>query len=618
MPRPRVVTLADSQQMAPSQPVHGLVRVYEFEDPSGIEPVSRANQAAAFAKSPVPHATGGSPAGATKPLPFSGRLAVSIKSGQLHWKLRAGEFAPSDGTISTSFLECERKGMALSTQHYVHLRNGRFSDDTETSAADLASALDAFFKAPPANGLALHFHGGLVSKDSAKGIAERLGKDYSEAGTWPLFFVWEAGFFETVRNNLQDIAKEEFFKELFGKVVLWALKRLGADVLGAKGPGLALVDEQKVRQETRTWLETGMSADGRPPYDDIEGNEALEPETSLAEPAAADPAIRQEVSVDPRLKTELQKIANSELPEGAVVPGAKGGTVQGSAVTLMTPEGLDKLRETPTTPGQKGLFSTAKLALTATKIVFRVVRRMRRGRGHGLYTTAVEEILRDLYLENVGKTFFWNQMKKDTADAFGGDIGLCGGTAFLVGLNERLASGKQVPRITLVGHSTGAVYICNLLAAADKLLPPAVQFDVVFLAPAVTCRLLHQTLEKYGGRVRALRSFGMSDKLESRDRLVPILYPRSLLYFVSGILEDEPDMPLAGMERFHSGQSPYTGSKMAGVDGMRAFFQADALRTVWSNVDHGNGRSSNSTKHGDFDNDDLTMASLRYLLAKGF
>ena len=32
--------------------------------------------------------------------------------------------------------------------------------------------------------------------------------------------------------------------------------------------------------------------------------------------------------------------------------------------------------------------------------------------------------------------------------------------------------------------------------------------------------------------------------------LVPVIYPASLLYFVSGLLEDEADQPLIGMQRY--------------------------------------------------------------------
>ena len=50
----------------------------------------------------------------------------------------------------------------------------------------------------------------------------------------------------------------------------------------------------------------------------------------------------------------------------------------------------------------------------------------------------------------------------------------------------------------------------------------------------------------------------MTDELEQADRLIPVIYPHSLLYFVSGVLEDEADKPLLGMERYLTRRLPGT------------------------------------------------------------
>lgn len=510
--------------------------------------------------------------------------------------------------------------MDLSKLNYIHLRNGRFQSagdhPTETQTGDLDALFDRLQTTPPRSGLVLHFHGGLVDFDSGKSIAARLAERLGPAGAHTVGFVWESGFFETVKHNLGEIAQEAFFRRLVGKVVIWALQRLGPHVQGLRGPGgFARVDGLAVGAQVDAWLSGTAGADDSPPFE-IE----LEPQAQAEEepePQLPDPSIRFDVSRDWMLSGELQRIANGRIDpreEGT----ARGGNTLDSTTTLMSPEALDQLLG-PAEPGQRGVFSTLQLALVATKVVYRVVRRTRGGRGHGLFTTAVEEIFRELYLASLGKAFFWGRMKQDTLDAFGEDPE-CGGTAFLERLDARLRSGMPIPRIVLTGHSTGAIYICHFLAAADRILPPEVKFDIVFLAPAVTCELFGETLEAYRHRIRGFRSFAMSDPTESHDRLVPIVYVRSLLYFVSGVVESEEDadVPLVGMQRFLSGAKPYLGPGLPGVDTVHDFFQTHPNAAVWSPADLGDGMRSQAKRHGDFDDEEQTVGSLAWIVEHGF
>lgn len=507
--------------------------------------------------------------------------------------------------------------MPLSPLHYVHLRNGRFSNATETQAADVENLLDAWFANPTPNGLLLNFHGGLVPRQEGKGTAELLAPRYQEAGVHPVFYVWESGPWEIVRNNLADISREPIFRRLLERVIELALGQLGS-TLGTKAPpGTAVVDGAKVRERVEEWAGGAAREEEPAPYDEIDLPPTA-PDDREIEPQVSEMRIRGALELDATLRAELERISNGLLPPGEVVVRDKSGTVQGSATTLMTPEGLEKLIDRPV-PGERGLLSMAKLAVAVTRIVFRVVRRMINGRGHGLYTTSVEEILRELYVGNIGQGFFWNQMKKDTADAFGDYPRLCGGTAFLDGLGRRLAGGAAAPKITVVGHSTGAVYISNLLRKAHQILPEGVQFDVIFLAAALSFRDFDLTLQQAPGRIRHLRSFGMLDGLEKVDGIVPVIYPRSLLYFVSGLLEDEPDLPLVGMERFHDGRPPFKGERFAEIERSRAFLQQVGHRPVWSEANNGEGLRCAARKHGDFDDKDTaTLDSVLWLLRQGF
>ena len=70
---------------------------------------------------------------------------------------------------------------------------------------------------------------------------------------------------------------------------------------------------------------------------------------------------------------------------------------------------------------------------------------------------------------------------------------------------------------------------------------------------------------------------------------MPVLYPRSLLYFVSGVTEAVDDCPLAGMQRYYA--APYDdATRFPEIDYVRkaALFQAaDAM--CWSPAAGGPG-----------------------------
>jgi hypothetical protein len=70
----------------------------------------------------------------------------------------------------------------------------------------------------------------------------------------------------------------------------------------------------------------------------------------------------------------------------------------------------------------------------------------------------------------------------------------------------------------------------------------------LFLAPACRLDLFAGSVARKPDRFAHFRMFTMRDENEKRDRLVPFLYPRSLLYLVSGALEDIPDAALAGLD----------------------------------------------------------------------
>ena len=248
----------------------------------------------------------------------------------------------------------------------------------------------------------------------------------------------------------------------------------------------------------------------------------------------------------------------------------------------------------------------------------RLVTRFTNGRSHGLRATFIEEFMRVFFLTDFGNRV-WRLMKHEALDAFQVDQNIYGGTAFLAGLGRRWNEGYQ-PRIILVAHSGGSIYLCHFLQSAATHLPQA-KFDIVFLAAAVTVELFDETLKKHGERIENFRNFALTDKLECADKLIPFLYPRSLLYFMSGVCEhddkthsDLGDVPLVGMQRFVFNARTYPNPDVAAL----RRYLGEKNRATWSINEQRPGLATATTEHVGFCRDEATISSIQYIIKNGF
>jgi hypothetical protein len=156
------------------------------------------------------------------------------------------------------------------------------------------------------------------------------------------------------------------------------------------------------------------------------------------------------------------------------------------------------------------------------------------------------------------------------------------------------------------------------LADADHPLSAPFSFEnLILLAPACGFDLLADTLENRRELFKRLRLFAMTDKNESGKPMIPGVYPRSLLYFVSGVTEREAtgegayDLPLVGMERYYARSGVYNFPE---VNAVREFIEADERRAVWSVENRGPGLASSSITHGGFDDDRPTIESVVHMI----
>jgi hypothetical protein len=436
--------------------------------------------------------------------------------------------------------------------------------------------------------LVVHFHGGLVKREAGLAIAERLGAVYEEAGAHPLSVVWQSGIGEMIASRLADIGRESLFKRLLARLLQVVARPARPD--GVRGITLSPLPLGQVQEAI------GSAGVGEP-YDDLTAYETAS--LSSLELQQLELLIRGDAVIE----RESRRIAAALAGGGAPTASAAG---QLTHLELTVQAQIAGGR----TVGERSVLGTALIARRAVAAAKRVLARLAGGRGHGLYTTVVEELLRGLYLTHAGAGI-WRQMKQDSTAAFGTEE-LCGGTALVEELAQ-LADAAPVP--VLVGHSAGAIWVCQLLAHADAVLPEGRRFDVVLLAPACGFDLADRALARLSHRIRRLRLFSMKDDHERVDRLLPGVYPRSLLYLVSGVLESEPDWPLLGMERFHTDARPFTAGAFPQIDAVRSVLGAIPDSLVWSIAADGYGLTSNAVHHGAFDDDDATLESVQHIIA---
>jgi hypothetical protein len=469
----------------------------------------------------------------------------------------------------------------------------------------------------------LYFHGGLVPRASGLEIATMLAPRFLSINAYPLFFVYETGFLEIVSRNLNVIAGEDVFKTLVKRLLKFAISKL-RNPLGARG--LTSVPPTDIELHK----ELVRRAEGEEPFADESIDRSVSP---VSESEQRD--LREELKKDKDLMATIEAIGADTQEVTTTTFNTRGlfAQTRKSPKTLMSPDVVDEIMSdvaSAQAQGSRGLLSTATLLYRAGKIMVRVIERFRETRDHGIYTTVVEETLREFYIANIG-TAVWEAIKAETLDTFVDTPEKNrGGVCVLDGLAKLLNSlpKDNRPRISLVGHSTGGVFINNLLATVAQrkkagVWPKDFSFEhIVLLAPACTFWEFDKAIQFNGSLFSTFRVFGMTDAAECKDAIVPLVYTRSLLYFVSGLLEKGPDgkpaadVPLVGMQKFYIKANVYSSA----AENMVRNFVSDstlaigARRWVWSPSSEGVGLNSESLKHGDFDNEEKTITSVLNIL----
>ena len=426
-----------------------------------------------------------------------------------------------------------------------------------------------------------------------------------------LFVVWESGLTETILQRLPAIFSEKIFQRIHWRVSQFVKAKLDK-MIGSPGARAASALRLSLPADIQVEIDKGPGMFGAIPIENIPLNAAPDPDQALSDDEKAQ--IERTINADSDLRRQVAAIAASRGPQGDT--RARSAGVATATATLMDPEVIAEIAPIgPAMPSEArsrvGL-GTIALGKKLVTVVGAVIWRFGKRRDHGPYLTIVEEIMREFYVRALGRGL-WVAMKDaiDNAFAFEPDSG---GTALVGGLCDLWRSGVT-PFVTLIGHSAGAIYVSRLLTELHTAMPPEFRVNVVLIAPACTFDTFARSLRQAESRVANLRVFGMGDELERKDSIVPGLYPASLLYFVSGVLEDSRDEPLVGMERYYS--SRYEGEGFGAIGAVnRCKSLARQHPFAWAKLSGFDGANCDMTSHGGWAGTQVDAESVKLLVAR--
>jgi hypothetical protein len=473
--------------------------------------------------------------------------------------------------------------------------NGTFTQigEQHTTSSDIDTLFDRISKTGTQK-LVLYFHGGLVNEQNGLQTAQRMWNLFNEEA-YSIAFVWKTGFLETLKQQLEVIYNSPKFQILKKYVSFRSSNKLG------RGSG-------RGTRQVMTLEEIERELQKENPFEELD---------EIARQEAEQLSERDLNNIEEQLKEELEADWDRDSQFADLI---QDYTFEDLPIPEL--EGFEA-PETEVEKTRGGLISLKVLAQTA----FNVVKRHWQKRSHGIYPTIVEEILRAIYLNYLGK-WVWERMKNTAKGMWRPNQGEINANSY-VGMYflEKLVSLQQDKPdlvIDLVGHSAGTICICHLInAIAEKYSHLKIR-NVLFMAPACTSDLFYESIVTKTSLYQNFRMFTMRDDFEIRDSLVPKIYTRSLLYFISGVLEDTADKPIAGLEFHLKGKSPgdydafiHYGDDDAKLRAIREFLLTPGSnRLVLSQTTAANpGFNSNSTRHGDFDSDHTTLESLHAIIS---
>lgn len=433
--------------------------------------------------------------------------------------------------------------------------------------------------------ITLYFHGGLVNEKTGMETAIKMERHFSSINQRSICFVWETGLMETISSNVGKISETKLFGKLIKILTKKLASKLGFDITEGRGAGVSLTNAQ---------IESELSK--KIPFENYT-QKNLELKGRGADATTNLPVKSEDLEGEFKFEIEADLELIAILGESKIsVPNATGGQ-------------------------SRGIIDTTLLIKSVAKIAFRVIKRFVTKRDHDFYPTIIEELLRELYIAELG-AWVWNNMKIKSQDMWKDNLGVSDINQYAGRyLFDRLiAYHKKHPEIqvNLVGHSAGSIAICNLLKMSSVAYPQLIFENIIFMAPACRIDLFRDEVVLHQNRFKNFRVFTMNDSNEKHDILVPYLYTHSLLYLISGVLEDEGndfDAYILGLQRHIAANSPYSSVNEI-IEVNNFLFGAGKNRVAFSQTDGTapEGLRTQSLSHGGFDDDVETIKSIKFIL----
>lgn len=439
--------------------------------------------------------------------------------------------------------------------------------------------------------ICIYFHGGLVNEAAGLAGARDMAPHIKAGNHAPICFVWETGLFETIGTNLSKINQTKLFNKLLKALLKKISERITISDPFGRGTATYGLTEEEIQIELEKphpfseFKKVGTASGGRGPSDTEE-------------------LAGMQIILESEIRDELRPIIENDS----------------EFIDAIAKTNLSVSSDNDTTArSSRGIISVLALVTHAAKIVYRIIKRYVEKRDHGFYSTVVEEILREFYVAELG-AWVWKSMKEKANEMWKDNTGLQGlerhvGRYFLDKLIEYKVKYPDT-QISLIGHSAGSIAICHLLKNAAASAAPFTWHHLILMAPACRVELFKQEALATPNRFNDIRIFTMDDGYECKDTLVPYVYTRSLLYLVSGILEDEGkacDAYILGLERHIGYVAPY---RIEDLRECHEYIYATGLNRVSFSVATSTtaGMGTAARKHGDFDNDPATLRSIEAIL----
>jgi hypothetical protein len=450
--------------------------------------------------------------------------------------------------------------------------------------------IDAIFKKfsdNQARKIALFFHGGLIGEEEGLEVARNVAPYLAEAGVTPVCFVWETSIMEVITGKITTISKTKLFKKIIRSLLNRISHKLPTDEITGRSYGGKGFSNQEIDLELSKpdpfsdfgsipVVEGGRSANNLPPNTILEN----------------------------QLRAEFTAIISSDHEYQQAIATTKLSTTDPITNEI----------------AGRGFLDTAFFISHLVKISLRVIDRYLEKRDHDFYPTVVEETLRELYVAEVGAGT-WKLMKDKAEDMWRSNKGRVGEDQF-VGryfLEALAAYVNENPGTTvdLIGHSAGSIAICHLLHYTQDVGNPFKYRNIIFMAPACRVDLFKKEALDHQNRFEKIRIFTMSDITECKDIMIAYFYTHSLLYLISGILEDRGDSYdayILGLERHIRYESPYDIEELNLVNSYLYTEGSDRLLFSETAIDALEGLQTRAVKHGGFYLEEFTKKSIQHLL----